>query len=401
MILGDPDQAICAYRGATSAENFAAFGRDFPEHDVVTLERNYRSTAAILTAANALIAPNRGRPKKSLWTTGPAGDAIALEEADDELDEAQRIAAWARAHLDAGDAPSAVCVLVRVNELATGIEQALIAARVPVHVAGVLGFRDRAEIRDALAALSLVANPRDRLAFGRVAKAAGAGVGESACRALFAHADHHPQPALLEHGALSPPDVLRPRQRAAVRELCASLLEVSGHVARRPSDVADHVVAALVASQQPERLHRTVQSSRSERARFRARRALERLRELVRLARAYEASAPRPDLGDFVAGLMLTAGDSSVENEVASVMTVHRAKGLEFDHVWIAGLEEGLFPHGRSLREGSEPEERRLAYVAATRARRTLHASWARERSQRAREPSRFLIGFCRDCTDR
>ena len=104
MILGDPDQAICAYRGATSAENFAAFARDFPEHDVVTLERNYRSTATILTAANALIAANRGRLDKRLWTTGPAGDPIAVEDADDELDEAQRIATWARAHLDAGGA---------------------------------------------------------------------------------------------------------------------------------------------------------------------------------------------------------------------------------------------------------------------------------------------------------
>ena len=96
MILGDPDQAICAYRGATSAENFAAFARDFPEHDVVALERNYRSTATILTAANALIAANRGRLDKRLWTTGPAGDPIAVEDADDELDEAQRIATWAR-----------------------------------------------------------------------------------------------------------------------------------------------------------------------------------------------------------------------------------------------------------------------------------------------------------------
>ena len=146
-----------------------------------------------------------------------------------------------------------------------------------------------------------------------------------------------------------------------------------------------------MASRQPERLQRTVQSSRSERARYRSRRALERLRELVRLARAYEASAPYPDLGDFVAGLTLAAGDSRNQAEAASVMTIHRAKGLEFDHVWIAGLEEGLLPHGRSVREGTEPEERRLAYVAVTRAKRTLHASWARERGGRPREPSRYL----------
>ena len=112
----------------------------------------------------------------------------------------------------------------------------------------------------------------------------------------------------------------------------------------------------------------------------------------MRLARDYEATAARPDLGDFVAGLTLASGESRDQGEAASVMTVHRAKGLEFDHVWIAGLEEGVFPHGRSVREGSEPEERRLAYVAVTRAKRTLHASWARERGGREREPSRYLV---------
>ena len=120
-------------------------------------------------------------------------------------------------------------------------------------------------------------------------------------------------------------------------------------------------------------------------------RALERLRELVRLARAYEANAPRPDLGDFVAGLTLAAGDPRDQGEAASVMTIHRAKGVEFDHVWIAGVEEGLLPHGRSVREGGEPEERRLAYVAVTRAKRTLHVSRARERGGRQREPSRYM----------
>ena len=128
---------------------------------------------------------------------------------------------------------------------------------------------------------------------------------------------------------------------------CASCAPDPGgsrRVERRPGGVAGHVIAALVASRQPERLQRTVQSSRSDVARYRARRALERLREHVRLARAYEASAPRPDLGDFVAGLTLAASDSRDQSEAASVMTIHRAKGLEFDHVWLAGLEEGLLP---------------------------------------------------------
>jgi superfamily I DNA/RNA helicase len=176
-----------------------------------------------------------------------------------------------------------------------------------------------------------------------------------------------------------------------VRELCETLLAVAESVERRPGDVARHVIAAVVASRQPERLRRTLRTSSSERARHRARRALERLRELVRLARAYQASARRPDVGDFVAGLTLSADVSRRSNQTLSVMTVHRAKGLEFDHVWVAALEEGLFPHGRSVREGAEPEERRLAYVAVTRARRTRHVSWARQRETRDREPSRYM----------
>ena len=391
VILGDPDQAICAYRGATSEENFAAFARDFPGHAVVTLERNYRSTGAVVRAANALMAGVRGRVDKRLWTDRPAGEPVGVVACDDELDEAERIAAWGRRHLDDGCPPSALCVLVRVNDLAAPVEQALIAARVPVRVAGTLAFCARAEIRNALAALSLVANPRDRLAFARVAQAAGAGVGTGACRALFAHADADPRRSLLDHGAQSQIGDLRPRQREALRALSTGLLEVSGRVERHPGPVERHVIDALVAARLPDRLHRTVAASASDRARYRARRALERLRELVRLARAYDASAGRPDLGDFVAGLALAAADRNDDHEAASVMTVHRAKGLEFDHVWIAGLEEGLLPHARSVREGGEPEERRLAYVAVTRARRTLRASWARERGGSKRQPSRYL----------
>lgn len=164
-------------------------------------------------------------------------------------------------------------------------------------------------------------------------------------------------------------------------------------VERRPGDVAGHVTASLVAARQPERLQRTLQTSASDRARHRARRSLERLRELVRLARAYQGSVVRPDLSDFVSSLTLVSepGDGRTPRDAMSVMTIHRAKGLEFDHVWIGGLEEGLLPHARSVREGLEPEERRLAYVAVTRARQALHASWARERGGRGREPSRYV----------
>ncbi|MEN3281376.1 MAG: ATP-dependent helicase UvrD/PcrA [Solirubrobacteraceae bacterium] len=391
MILGDPDQAICTYRGATSEENFAAFARDFPEHEVVTLERNYRSTATILRAANALISHNRGRIEKRLWTAGPTGEPIEVDAFDDELEEAEGIAVWARGHLDAGVTPGALCVLVRVNQLGQAIEQALISARVPVRAANAVGFYQRAEVRNALAALALVANPRDRLAFARTAQAAGAGVGPAACRALFARADEDPRRTLLEHGADADIDGLSSRQRKAVGRLCTGLCSVAERIDARPDQVARHVVDALVASGQPARLARAVGASANDRAPYRTRGALERLRELARHARAYEASAPRPDLGDFLAGLTLAARESAGDGRALSIMTIHKAKGLEFDHVWIAGMEEDLLPHARSVRSGLEPEERRLAYVAVTRARRTLHASWAADRGGRQRERSRYL----------
>jgi DNA helicase-2/ATP-dependent DNA helicase PcrA len=391
MILGDPDQAICSYRGATSEENFAAFARDFPEHEVVTLERNYRSTATILRAANALISRNRDRIGKRLRTTGPTGEPIKVEAFDDELEEAKGIAVWARGHLEAGVTPSELCVLVRVNGLGQAIEQALVAARVPVRTASAVGFYQRAEIRDAMAALALVANPRDRLAFARTAQGAGAGVGPAARRALFAHAGEHPQHMLLEHGASPNFDGLSVRQRAAVGRLCAGLLSVAERIDARPDQVARHVVDALVASGQPARLARAARASANDRVRGRARRALARLRELVRQARIYEAGASHPDLGDFLAGLTLAARDGAGDDRALGLMTIHKAKGLEFDHVWIAGMEEGLLPHARSVRGGLEPEERRLAYVAVTRARRTLHVSWAAERVGRQRERSRYL----------
>ena len=190
MVLGDPDQAICAYRGATSAENFAAFARDFPEHDVVTLERNYRSTATILTAANALIAANRGRLDKRLWTTGPAGDPIAVE---DWRRRARRgaadrhVGARAPRRRRAAVGSCASSCASTSSPPASSRRSWPPASRCtsPARSGSVTAPRSATPSPPC----SLVANPRDRLAFARVAKAAGAGVGEAACRALFAHAD--------------------------------------------------------------------------------------------------------------------------------------------------------------------------------------------------------------------
>jgi superfamily I DNA/RNA helicase len=282
-------------------------------------------------------------------------------------------------------------VLVRVNDQLAALERALLASGQPVTVLGAVPFTTRAGVRDALAAIALVGNPRDRLAFARTAAAAGRGVGPAACRALFAHADRHPERTLLEHGATSSIAGLGARQADALRELCARLLAAARLAPAGPRPVSTQVIAALVASAQPERLHRTLAGTGNAATRGRARRQLRNLRNVVARARAYETRAAHPRLGEFIAELALEQTDRTVAGGAVALSTVHRAKGLEFDHVWLAGVEEGLLPHARALRVGHEPEERRLAYVAVTRARHTLHLSWARRRKDRPREPSRYL----------
>jgi superfamily I DNA/RNA helicase len=283
-------------------------------------------------------------------------------------------------------------VLARVNAQLGAIEQALLAAGLRVAVFGAPQFAARAEIRNALAALTLVANPRDRLAFARVAAAAGRGVGPAACRALFAHAVTHPDRSLLDHGAPGG-DVagLTPSQRRALRSLCVPLLDAHRALAVRPAAVGAHVVAVLVASGQPDRLTRVARGTARGPTRWRAQRQLANLRALVTHARAFERRAERPRLADFLAELALAGDERRSADDAVIISTIHRAKGLEFDHVWIAGAEEGRLPHARAVRDGQEAEERRLAYVAVTRAGRSLHVSWAAQRSGRPGAPSRYL----------
>jgi DNA helicase II / ATP-dependent DNA helicase PcrA len=179
------------------------------------------------------------------------------------------------------------------------------------------------------------------------------------------------------------------KQHAALRRW-ASALRTAGAA----GTVAAQVRQILVASGQPDRLHRALEPGRSADAQLKALHALERLRDLVRLADNYQREEDDPALADFVATVALGSSDGEPDAGAVSLLTVHRAKGLEFAHVWIAGLEEGLFPHARAIQEAGEGEERRLAYVAMTRAKRTLTASWARSRRGLAQQPSRFLNGL-------
>jgi DNA helicase II / ATP-dependent DNA helicase PcrA len=388
-IVGDPLQAICSWRGATSAENFDAFATAHPGRATVALDRCYRCSPQILATATSLLATvNAGRRHafRSAAAPGPHPLVVACK---DERDEARQIASWARRHVEARVSLGELAVLVRVNDQTGAIERALVRAKVPCRVVGATGFADRAEIRDALAALRLVVNPYDRVAFVRAAKASGAGVGERSVAALLGAADQAPGVSLLDLAVDAPLEELGPKRRAALRHW-ASALQQRGAAAT----VAEQARQVLVASGQPDRLHRALESGRSADVQLKALDALQRLRDLVRMADDYQREEDDPALADFVATVALGSSDGEPDAGAVSLLTVHRAKGLEFEHVWIAGLEEGLFPHARAIQEAGDGEERRLAYVAMTRAKRTLTASWARSRRGLAQQPSRFLNGL-------
>ena len=388
-IVGDPLQAICSWRGATSAENFAAFATAHPGRGSVALDRCYRCSPQILGAADQLMAAVKQGRRHSFRSAGAPGPAPLVVACDDERDEARRIASWAKERHDNGVGLGDLAVLMRVNDQAAAIERALVRAKVPCRVVGATGFADRAEIRDALAALRLVVNPRDRLALPRAARASGAGVGERSVAVLLAAADESPTRSLLDVGVDARRDELAGRQRAALRVWAEGLREAGA-----TTTVATQVRRVLVASGQPDRLYRALEPGRSADAQLKALGALERLRDLVRMADDYQRETDEPTLADFVATVALGSSDGAPETDAVSLLTVHRAKGLEFEHVWIAGMEEGLFPHARAIQEAGEGEERRLAYVAMTRAKRTLTASWSRSRRGLAQQPSRFLNGL-------
>ena len=292
----------------------------------------------------------------------------------DGAEETARITAWARA-VPRGQTRA---VLARMNAQLAPVEQALLGAGVRAVVVGAAAFAERAGIRDALAALTLASNPRDRLAFTRVATAAGRGVGPGTCRALFAQADAHPERSLLAHGA----DADDPGPHApARRPHCGTSADRSWppRTTSRPDRSASPTRSSPSSSPPASPTACTGRPAAQPRGPTRtARRAAAAQPARARPPRPRLRAARRaPDLGDLLADLALDRDARHADPDAVVLSTIHRAKGLEFDHVWLAGAEEGRLPHRRALAEDAEPEERRLAYVAVTRARRTLHVSWA------------------------
>jgi len=404
LVVGDEDQSIYGFRHA-DIRNILDFENDFPEAELIKLEQNYRSTQTILSAANAVVERNRERRPKELWTEDEGGEKVQLSELTDEHEEARWVAGEIeRLAEEEGVKRSDVAVFYRTNAMSRVVEDTLVRFELPYQVIGGTKFYDRMEVKDAVAYLSLLVNPADLVSFGRVVNSPRRGIGNTSQGRLASYANTTGLPIweVMERAEEVPGlsgaaikaigrfyetmDLLRARVDAggAVAEVLQAVLSETGYL------------EALEAE-------RTVEAEGR----------VENLEELVGVAaefdreREVEGDSETPPLEEFLQQISLYTEQDGLdeEQELVTLMTLHNAKGLEYDTVFIVGCEDGAFPHMRALEEGGEEEERRLCYVGITRARQRLYMTWARERRLFGRSernmPSRFIDELPVELTDR
>ncbi|WP_431074073.1 ATP-dependent helicase [Microbacterium phyllosphaerae] len=393
-VVGDSDQSIYAFRGA-DIRNISEFERDFPGARVVLLEQNYRSTQNILSAANSVIGNNFDRKDKKLWSDKGAGDMIVGFTGYSQHDEAQFVADEVEALRRSGMPYSEMAVFYRTNSQSRALEEIFIRSAVPYKIMGGTKFYDRAEIKDALAYLVAVANPADEMAVRRILNKPKRGIGDVTETTIARFAEEH---GITFRQALSVPDQLGfgPKIQAGIAQLDAVLAEAteimlpaSGEVPA-PTTVADGLSVLLSKSGYLDALR----ASRDPQDEAR----VENLDEFVAVARDFARNNPDGTIVDFLTEVALVSDADDLDDESGSVsmMTMHTAKGLEYDAVFVTGVEEDLIPHRISAGEpGGPQEERRLFYVGITRARKRLHLSLAMTRAQfgevSVAMPSRFL----------
>ncbi len=383
--VGDPDQSIYGFRGA-EISNILDFERDFPGARVIALEQNYRSRNAILRAANAVIEHNRERKPKRLFSELGDGDPVQVIEVEDEHAEARFVAAEIARLVEEGRSGSEIAVFYRTNAQSRVLEDVLVRQDVPYQVIGGPRFYERAEIKDAVAYLNVLVNPADAVSLLRIANRPRRGLGDTSLQRLVATADAH---GISLWEAMADPDAagLGTAAARAVRGF-RSLME--GLMAAAHELELDELVEAV--------LDRTgtIEAYEAERT-IEARGRIENLQELVGVAREYRAQTEEPSLADFLQSISLTSDQDELRDErgVVTLMTLHNAKGLEFRAVFMIGMEEGIFPHSRSIEEQGVEEERRLCYVGMTRAMEQLTLTHAMARTLYGRRdynlPSRFL----------
>lgn len=393
-VVGDSDQSIYAFRGA-DIRNISEFERDFPGAKVVLLEQNYRSTQNILSAANAVISNNFDRKDKKLWTDVGAGDPIIGFTGYSQHDEAQFVADEIDALHRAGMAYSDIAVFYRTNSQSRALEEIFIRSALPYKIMGGTKFYERAEIKDALAYLVAVANPADEMAVRRILNRPRRGIGDVTETAIARYAEDN---AITFRDALANPAALGvgPKIQAAIAQLDAVLVEATALMLPASGELAPPTAVAegLSLLLQKTGYMDALRASRDPQDEAR----LENLDELIAVTREFARNNPEGTIIDFLTEVTLVADADDLDDASGSVslMTMHTAKGLEFDAVFLTGVEEDLIPHRISANEpGGPSEERRLFYVGVTRARKRLYLSLAMTRAQfgevTVAMPSRFL----------
>jgi ATP-dependent DNA helicase UvrD/PcrA len=383
--VGDPDQSIYAFRGA-DIRNIMEFERDFPGTQIIPLEQNYRSTNRILRAANAVIEHNRERKPKRLFSDLGEGDPVRVIEVEDEHAEARFVAAEIASLIDGGMSATEIAVFYRTNAQSRVLEDVLVRQDVPYQVIGGPRFYERAEIRDATAYLSVLANPSDAGSLLRITNRPRRGIGDTSLQRLVAHAEATGR-TLFQ--AMDDPEAAG-LAAASVRSVRAfhTLMETL-MVAAQELPVDELVERVLEKSG-------TIDALEAERT-IEARGRIENLQELVGVAREYRQQADDPTLAGFLQDISLVSDQDTIQDDrgLVTLMTLHNAKGLEFKAVFAIGMEEGIFPHVRSLEEQGVEEERRLCYVGLTRAMERLTLTHTLARSLYGRRTqnlaSRFL----------
>ncbi|HEX9844151.1 MAG TPA: 3'-5' exonuclease, partial [bacterium] len=388
FVVGDDDQSIYRWRGA-KVENLQRFQRDFPNTRLVRLEQNYRSTGNILAAANGLITHNQGRLGKELWTEGSEGSPVHVFGGFDERDEAEFVVDKVKAWVDHGGRRDEIAVLYRSNAQSRVFEEMFINERIPYRVYGGLRFFERQEVKDALAYLRLVQSRDDDTSFERVVNVPTRGIGSRTVELIREYARDNATTLWRAAIALTGGD-LSSRAANSVQAFLSQIEAMAVAVKGLPMhEQAEHVIAAA----QLEAHYRSREKGERGEAR------VENLGELVNAARGFQYEEEGLTAMDaFLAHAALEAGEGQAAawEDCVQMMTLHSAKGLEFPVVFICGLEDGLFPHQRTMTdpEGLE-EERRLFYVGMTRAMRELYLCYAEQRRlhgmEAYSEPSRFL----------
>jgi DNA helicase-2/ATP-dependent DNA helicase PcrA len=389
MAVGDPDQSVYGFRGA-DIRNILDFEKDFPNTKVIPLEQNYRSTNTILQAANNVISHNRERKEKNLWSDLGEGEPVRVIEVEDEHGEARFVAAEIAARIEEGYSAREIAVVYRTNAQSRVLEDVLVRQGIAYQVIGGPRFYERAEIKDLIAYLQVIDNPADAVSLMRIANRPRRGIGDTSIARLVNYADGLGTSLWEAMGHVEEAGLASASAKAVTqfRNVMQTLMATA-----TDADVGTIVEAVLDRSGYLESLEaeRTIE----------ARGRIENLEELVGVAREYDAGGEERSLSGFLQEISLYSdqdalrGDEEGDGGQVTLMTLHNAKGLEFRAVFMIGVEEGIFPHARSIEENSLEEERRLAYVGMTRAKERLVLTHALRRNLYGRSdanlPSRFL----------